>query len=149
MAKPEWGVKRQCASCGVRFYDLLRDPITCPECGAVFEVAALVRGKRTRPSSGRAEAVKKPEVGEAEDLDLDVDLDEDDAGDDDGAVLDDDDETADVVVPGAAAADDASDDDDAIEGDDTVLLDDDDDDLEDEALGDFDSDVGEDEDDRR
>ena len=148
MGKPEWGVKRQCASCGVRFYDLLRDPITCPECGAVFEVAALVRGKRTRPASGRAEAVKKPEVSEAEDLD--VDLDDDDAGDDDGAVLDDDDdETADVVVPGVAAADDAGDDDDAIEGDDTVLLDDDDDDLEDEALGDFDSDVGEDEDDRR
>ncbi|HVG81046.1 MAG TPA: FYDLN acid domain-containing protein, partial [Methylomirabilota bacterium] len=26
MAKPEWGTKRICHSCGTRFYDLLRDP---------------------------------------------------------------------------------------------------------------------------
>ena len=34
MAKPEWGTKRICQSCGARFYDFGRSPITCPACGA-------------------------------------------------------------------------------------------------------------------
>ncbi|MGB0671459.1 MAG: TIGR02300 family protein, partial [Rhodospirillales bacterium] len=32
MAKPEWGTKRACQSCGARFYDLGRNPIVCPKC---------------------------------------------------------------------------------------------------------------------
>lgn len=28
------GTKRVCQACQVRFYDLLRDPIVCPSCGA-------------------------------------------------------------------------------------------------------------------
>ena len=38
MSKPELGTKRQCRSCGNRFYDLNRDPILCPKCGAVFQL---------------------------------------------------------------------------------------------------------------
>jgi uncharacterized protein (TIGR02300 family) len=30
------GAKRACQSCGNKFYDLNRAPITCPICGAVF-----------------------------------------------------------------------------------------------------------------
>jgi predicted amidophosphoribosyltransferase len=37
MAKPELGVKRLCAHCGARFYDLLHAPIICPRCGTEFE----------------------------------------------------------------------------------------------------------------
>ena len=35
------GTKRTCqsAGCGSRFYDLNRDPITCPICSAVYELA--------------------------------------------------------------------------------------------------------------
>ncbi|MBV8446428.1 MAG: TIGR02300 family protein [Hyphomicrobiales bacterium] len=51
MAKPELGTKRQCRSCGNRFYDLNRDPILCPKCGAVFQLQDI------KPIS--------PEVGEA------------------------------------------------------------------------------------
>ncbi|WP_339852442.1 FYDLN acid domain-containing protein, partial [uncultured Nisaea sp.] len=32
MAKPEWGIKRTCQSCGARFYDLMKSPIVCPKC---------------------------------------------------------------------------------------------------------------------
>ena len=39
MAKPELGVKRQCQSCGAKFFDLNRDPIVCPKCGTVFQGA--------------------------------------------------------------------------------------------------------------
>ena len=40
MAKPELGTKRVCPACGTKYYDLNRSPITCPNCGTVFEVAA-------------------------------------------------------------------------------------------------------------
>jgi len=33
MAKPELGTKRVCVSCGTRFYDLTKQPATCPKCG--------------------------------------------------------------------------------------------------------------------
>ena len=39
--KADRGTKRTCqnASCGARFYDLARDPITCPVCGTVYSLA--------------------------------------------------------------------------------------------------------------
>ena len=36
MAKPELGLKRQCASCSTKFFDMNRNPIVCPKCGTVF-----------------------------------------------------------------------------------------------------------------
>ena len=43
VAKPELGSKRQCMSCGAKFYDLNKDPATCPKCGTVFQATALSR----------------------------------------------------------------------------------------------------------
>lgn len=50
MPKEEWGVKRACPKCSVRFYDLQKDPMTCPSCGASFDVASLTQQK-TRPAT--------------------------------------------------------------------------------------------------
>ena len=47
MPKEEWGTKRQCPHCATRFYDLMNDPMTCPECGNVFTAESLTSG-RTR-----------------------------------------------------------------------------------------------------
>lgn len=46
MVKPEWGIKRACTVCTVRFYDLNKKPPTCPKCGATIEL--VVRGKRSK-----------------------------------------------------------------------------------------------------
>jgi len=54
VAKPELGIKRLCASCSAKFYDLNKDPIRCPKCGAVYEVAQVVT--RGRPDSSAAAA---------------------------------------------------------------------------------------------
>ncbi|MCJ2015398.1 TIGR02300 family protein [Methylobacterium sp. J-076] len=43
MARPELGLKRQCMSCGAKFYDLARDPAVCPKCGAIYQAAATSR----------------------------------------------------------------------------------------------------------
>ena len=53
MAKPELGLKRQCMTCGAKFYDLHRDPIVCPKCGTTFQAAALPRA--AAPVAARAQ----------------------------------------------------------------------------------------------
>jgi uncharacterized protein (TIGR02300 family) len=69
VAKPELGTKRLCAGCGAKFYDLNKDPITCPKCGTVYEVAVVA--PRGRPdAAARVQAVQpveaEPETNEAE-----------------------------------------------------------------------------------
>lgn len=60
MAKPEWGKKRACQSCGARFYDLMKDPIVCPKCETVFDPLANLRPRRSRVAA--AKAASKPDV---------------------------------------------------------------------------------------
>lgn len=86
------GTKRTCTSCGERFYDLSREPITCPACGFVHGPEAFVR---QRPQVALVETPAKPapaeesddieieDVGLADDAELieeTDDLDEDDDG---------------------------------------------------------------------
>jgi uncharacterized protein (TIGR02300 family) len=74
MPKDEWGVKRLCPHCASRFYDLRRDPMTCPECGHSFTAESLVA------SRGRAMIAEKAVVKERdldlEDLTAEAELDE-------------------------------------------------------------------------
>jgi uncharacterized protein (TIGR02300 family) len=51
------GTKRVCQACEVRFYDLSRDPIICPSCGAHYLIVALPTaevGARTARFSNKA-----------------------------------------------------------------------------------------------
>jgi uncharacterized protein (TIGR02300 family) len=77
VAKPELGTKRVCINCAAKFYDLNKDPITCPKCGTEFTVASLM--PRGRPDAPRA-AVREvaPEVVEPAEAEF-VSLEEADA----------------------------------------------------------------------
>lgn len=76
MAKPEWGIKRICHSCGTRYYDLGHDPIVCPSCGVEYDPDAFLRSRRSRSAvvdeaPARAVARKAPprqELEETEEL---------------------------------------------------------------------------------
>ena len=72
VAKPELGMKRLCASCSAKFYDLNHDPITCPKCGAVHEVAPVPRrgGRPNAPARPVAQEAELPETVEAEFISL-------------------------------------------------------------------------------
>ena len=50
MAKPEWGTKRICPSCGTRYYDLMREPVVCPKCSTPFDPEAFLKSRRARPA---------------------------------------------------------------------------------------------------
>ena len=64
MAKPELGTKRLCAGCGAKYYDLNKDPITCPKCSTVYEVA--VAAPRGRPDAAAARAAAAAQAAEPE-----------------------------------------------------------------------------------
>jgi len=106
MSKPARGTKRVCPSCGARFYDLGRSPITCPACQVVYRMtpptsrrsapAAPVETPKPaaedsdQPAMGGAEVISLDEAEEAEEAAVDdeeiVDLGDDEdipAGDDD------------------------------------------------------------------
>lgn len=90
MPKDEWGVKRLCPHCASRFYDLQRDPMTCPECGHTFTTESLVAGRgRTLISEKTPAKVKDDSDGLADDTDLDDDASDTDLDDD---LLEDDDD---------------------------------------------------------
>ncbi len=86
MAKPELGSKRQCQSCGAKFFDLNKDPILCPKCGTTFQVVALSR------AAARAAAVDDDDDAEPEVVGAElVSLEEADADGDKVAIVADDD----------------------------------------------------------
>ena len=95
MARPELGLKRQCMNCGAKFYDLARDPATCPKCGTVYQltatrvappVAARVNEEEEAEDEKGPELVSLDEVEAAED---DADTTSDDESGDDAAGDDD------------------------------------------------------------
>jgi uncharacterized protein (TIGR02300 family) len=63
MSKPARGSKRVCPSCGARFYDLNRTPITCPLCQAVYQLPTAPSRRSERAQA--AEARKAEQEAEA------------------------------------------------------------------------------------
>ena len=57
MARPELGLKRQCMSCGAKFYDLDKDPATCPKCGTIYQAIASTSRVAAPALAARAAAV--------------------------------------------------------------------------------------------
>lgn len=55
MSKPARGTKRVCASCGARFYDLSRSPITCPVCQALYQISPPSPSRRSSERTERTE----------------------------------------------------------------------------------------------
>ena len=48
MAKAKLGTKRSCTSCGLRYYDLKKTPITCPSCNAEFDPESFLKTRKSR-----------------------------------------------------------------------------------------------------
>ena len=66
MSNPARGTKRLCPSCGARFYDLGRSPITCPVCQAPYQVTPPATSPR-RAERAQPEPPPKPAVVEEAD----------------------------------------------------------------------------------
>lgn len=117
MSKPELGTKRDCPSCGAKFYDLNKNPAVCPKCKHEFVPDTGAKAKRAKPvEKPKEKPVKRAVIADdddnvsldalrdeelaADDLDEDI-LDigediEDDAAEDDAFLPAEDDEDDDV-----------------------------------------------------
>jgi uncharacterized protein (TIGR02300 family) len=89
LAKPEWGLKRTCPTCGARFYDLRRETIVCPVCDTAYNPERLPKPKRGGPIAREEKAPAParrpvPADDEEETIEEDVgDVELDDSGEDD------------------------------------------------------------------
>lgn len=102
MAKPEWGHKRRCLSCGAAFYDLNKSPIVCPKCGAEHHPEQLLKPKRGRPEEKPVAAKVKKPVPVPEEVEVATeDVEEDAAFIEDASELgEDEDDVAEVLETG-------------------------------------------------
>jgi len=91
------GLKRVCSSCGIRFYDLNKRPIACPNCATEFTGEIKVKSRRSRIIADDPIMEAKGKKAPANDLDDDLDdlaeeaevvsLEELEEGDDDDAEI--------------------------------------------------------------
>jgi uncharacterized protein (TIGR02300 family) len=123
LAKPELGTKRECPSCGAKFYDLNKTPLVCPKCQHEFVPEVPKAPKRAKPAAEKPKKKEpeKPAPGVDDDEDetsagdisleeLEDDFDEDSDDDEDDIDLDDDDSDDDTFL------EDDEDDDDDVSG---------------------------------
>jgi uncharacterized protein (TIGR02300 family) len=128
LSKPELGTKRDCPSCGAKFYDLNKNPVVCPKCKHEYVPDAGPKAKRAKPAEKPKEKPVKRVVEDDDnvsldamrddefaadtdddiDVDVDVDVDVDDDADDDTFLEDDEDGDDDVtgIVRGGKGGDD-------------------------------------------
>ena len=66
MNEIELGIKRRCVSCGTKFYDFLKSPITCPKCGTEFDPEQLLKSRKGRVSPKVVVEITKKESDEDE-----------------------------------------------------------------------------------
>ena len=92
MAKPDWGKKLTCPSCGARFYNLNKEPATCPKCEATVEIQPVLKPRRTPAEAPKPKKVVKKVSDDDDDVDALLDDDDDDDLIEDTSDLDDDDD---------------------------------------------------------
>ena len=55
MSKLEWGIKRVCPSCGIKYYDFNKNPIICPKCEFEFDPDLLLKSRKGRSIASKTE----------------------------------------------------------------------------------------------
>ena len=55
MSEPEWGIKRVCPSCSIKYYDFNKTPIICPKCEFEFDPDLLLKSRKGRSIATKTE----------------------------------------------------------------------------------------------
>ncbi len=74
MSKPEWGIKRVCPSCSIKYYDFNKSPIICPKCEFEFDPDLLLKSRKGRSIATKTEVneVSSDSKKEEETLENDI-----------------------------------------------------------------------------
>ncbi len=109
MAKPEWGRKRICPSCGTKYYDFKNSPIICPSCGAEFDPDLYLRSRKGKSLSTKVSTDETSKISEdISDIDeIEIDSDDEVVSDDEPLIdiskNDQDDDTEDMDIDNNAS----------------------------------------------
>ena len=90
MSKPEWGIKRVCPSCSIKYYDFNKRPITCPKCEFEFDPDLLLKSRKGRSIAPKTEVNEVSSDVQKEEETLENDI---NSIENDGNILEIDDET--------------------------------------------------------
>ena len=72
MAKLEWGKKRICPACGLKYYDFNKSPITCPTCKVKFDPDLYLKSRKGKSLSSNLEAENKVDKSDVEDIEVET-----------------------------------------------------------------------------
>ena len=90
MSKPEWGIKRVCPSCSIKYYDFNKNPIICPKCEFEFDPDLLLKSRKGRSIATKTEVNEVSSDVKKEEETLEDDI---NSIENDGDILEIDDET--------------------------------------------------------
>ena len=74
MSKPEWGIKRVCPSCSIKYYDFNKSPIICPKCEFEFDPDLLLKSRKGRSIATKTEVSEVSSDLEKEEETLENDI---------------------------------------------------------------------------
>ena len=74
MSKPEWGIKRVCPSCSIKYYDFNKSPIICPKCEFEFDPDLLLKSRKGRSIATKTEVNEASNDVQKEEETLENDL---------------------------------------------------------------------------
>ena len=72
MAKLEWGKKRICPACGLKYYDFNKSPITCPTCNVEFDPDLYLKSRKGKSLSSNLQAENKVDTSDVEDTEVET-----------------------------------------------------------------------------
>ena len=74
MSNPEWGIKRVCPSCSIKYYDFNKSPIICPKCEFEFDPDLLLKSRKGRSIATKTEVNEVSSDIQKEDETLENDI---------------------------------------------------------------------------
>ena len=73
MAKPEWGVKRICPACGLKYYDFNKSPITCPSCNVEFDPDIYLKSRKGKSFSPKVVKENNDDISNLDNIEAEND----------------------------------------------------------------------------
>jgi len=74
MSEPEWGIKRVCPSCSIKYYDFNKSPIICPKCEFEFDPDLLLKSRKGRSIAAKTEVNEVSSDAKKEEKTLEDDI---------------------------------------------------------------------------
>ena len=73
MAKPEWGVKRICPACGIKYYDFNNSPIMCPSCNTEFDPDIYLKSRKGKSFAPKVVPENNDDMSNLDDIEVEND----------------------------------------------------------------------------